>query len=449
MFLEATYKVSNIRAFIESNFIIREYMEHPQIYFDNSIKPVMNNFIYDAVNRTDLIRAAFFTLDPNLAGFPLVNEIFFENTEAGIIAQEPETYEEYLDVTSGDMDWFYASFNSSKPQWTPVYEWDDGVFIISYTEPVIIDGRTIGVAGIDMSIQNLAHLVRDVHLYDSGFAVLADKYGGFFESNSFIAKLSDKERESLLTAANQNSGRVFKITINGADYLAALERLLNDYQVLVLVPRDEVYADVTASITRFVTLFVIGFTVVLVTAYFIVKPIAKPLVFISALMNRVSGEGDLSLSIEEGAELKEHSAAGDEIGQTIRACNAVLERLKGVSKSMEILANGDLTSDIEILSGKDIIGLSVQNMNSNLNNMFIDIKDASTQVSSSSGQLANGAKSLAGGANQQAASTQELSSAISEISQKIKNSARVANEAGSRANKVKDNVEKIFSLSLI
>jgi len=34
----------------------------------------------------------------------------------------------------------------------PVYAWIDGTVMVSYTEPVIIDGEIIGIAGVDICI---------------------------------------------------------------------------------------------------------------------------------------------------------------------------------------------------------------------------------------------------------------------------------------------------------
>jgi len=132
----------------------------------------------------------------------------------------------------------------------------------------------------------------------------------------------------------------------------------------------------------------------------------------------------------------------DEIGQTIGAAAAFIERVNDVSGALETVAGGDLTGELDLLSDRDVMGLSLQRMSANLNDMFGEINTATEHVSSGSKQVADGAQSLAQGSTQQAASVEQLSAAVSDIARQTKESAEMALNAANLAHTIKDNAEK-------
>ena len=200
----------------------------------------------------------------------------------------------------------------------------------------------------------------------------------------------------------------------------------------------------TANMLLYMIIIVLAVAVAaaLILAFYISGLISKPLLPLAAFMAKASSVGEISLTAEDQAVIGKYAAVRDEIGQTIKATAAFLSRITYISKELEIVASGDLTSDITLLSDKDVMGLSLQKMVDNLNEMFGEINSATGQVSIGSKQVADGAQSLAQGSTEQAASVEELSSSISEIAQKTKDNADLANSAADLAGTIKDNAEK-------
>ena len=177
-------------------------------------------------------------------------------------------------------------------------------------------------------------------------------------------------------------------------------------------------------------------------AFYISGLISKPLLVLSAFMTKAGNTGEITLSAEDMAVTAEYAKQRDEIGQTIASATAFIQRINYISSELQTVSAGDLTSNVSLLSEKDVMGQSLQRMVNNLNTMFAEINASTGQVNIGSKQVADGAQSLAQGSTQQAASVEELSASIADIAQKTKDNANKANAAADLAGTIKENAEK-------
>ncbi|MDR0198027.1 MAG: methyl-accepting chemotaxis protein [Oscillospiraceae bacterium] len=441
-FKEAAYAVAGLRRFAEANFDTRAYQNDASAYFDDEIKTPMEGFIINTITESDFITGAYFAVHPDLAGYPLVNEVFFENTARGIQAAEPQTYDEYKQTSSADMEWFYGAYSSGKAYWSSIYAWTDGTVMVSYSEPVLVSGAKVGIAGVDISIGHINDLVKDIKLYETGFALIRDNYGEFFETGEFIKNLDDNGKKALSETAKAGSGDTYGIKLNGVDYLDASGTLFNDYEIYVLAPKNEVNAEIYASIMRFVIIFVVALTMVIFIAYFIGKNISKPLAALSAFMRRAALTGDIRLRPEDASLTEKYALIEDETGQTTSDCLAFVNHVSHISEELETVAGGDLTVDIELISDTDVMGKSLNHMVDKLSALFSDVHNSTVQVANGSKQIADGAQALAAGSTQQASAIAELSVSTAEISTKTKKNAEMASRAAEFGDLIMKSAEK-------
>ena len=440
-FADAVYGVSSMKSFVEANFDVSEYQMDAERYFGDALKAPMGGFVSNIIANSDFIQAAYFAVHPDLAGYPLVNEVYFEKTDSGIDSPEPQSYEEYMQTDSEEMEWFYGAYTSAKPYWSSIYEWMDGTVMISYSEPIFVGGKIIGIAGVDISISNIENLIKDAKVYDTGFFAIRDSHGDYFESNEIIKGLSSRERDTLAAAARANSENVFEAQVGGLDYYGTSLILMNDYDLILLAPKREVNAEATASIIRFIILFVCVLALVMIVAFFIGKKISRPLVAISDFMRRAASSGDLATHDADADLIGKYAQIRDETGQIIRDCFAFIEHVTHIAKELETVATGDLTTNIKMISDADVMGRSLRYMVDSLNTLFLEIGQSSAQVASVSRQIADGSQSLAQGATQQAASVEQLSASVSDVAHKTKENADMAGRAASLADTIKGNAE--------
>jgi methyl-accepting chemotaxis protein len=146
-------------------------------------------------------------------------------------------------------------------------------------------------------------------------------------------------------------------------------------------------------------------------------------------MKKAGSTGDLSLSQDDVKIIGSMATQRDELGQCIGASASFVGHVTQISEELEKISDGDLSVEINKLSEKDTIGISMTKMLKNLNNMFGNIHNSTAQVSSGSTQVSDGAQSLAQGSTQQAASVEELSSSITEITRMAKDNSQNAMDA--------------------
>ena len=194
-------------------------------------------------------------------------------------------------------------------------------------------------------------------------------------------------------------------------------------------------------IINFVFLFVVLAISVLLGMY-ISKLISKPLRLLAAFMKKAGSTGEIVLNAEHKSKMDEYLLHRDEIGQTMQATFGFLNHVTVTSSHLEALAQGDLTMEIDILSDRDIMGISVKHMIDSFNLMFKDIGLASTNVSSGSKQIAESSQALAQGATEQAATVSDISTSISGIAENTTENANLATKAAELVNSIMQSAKK-------
>ena len=440
-FVDAFYRVESLKNLAVSRFEVEAYKNDPEGYIYGSLHENLSGFMYSMIDTSEYISAAYLSLDPDLTTSHYVGEIYYAHTDDGIVfMDDPLPYEDYQQ-SDPDMQWFFGAFNSGNPYWTQVYTDETGIIMVSYVEPVFVDGIKVGVVGADIPIDHIEDLIKNVRVYDTGFAILEDRYGEFFQTNEVIGRFGSDETANLVRAARDSNGEVFEIKLGGAEYMAAATLLPNDYTVYITAPKSEINAETTASLIRFSILFVSGFILVIIVAFILAKPIGKPLVALSVFLKRAASTGDLTLSDEDTAAISKYSQIKDETGQVVGDAAAFIKHVGEIAEALGVIASGDLTHDMKLQSDKDTMGLALHNLFENLNSIFSEIVMSTRQVAAGSKQLADGAQSLAQGSTLQSASVQQLSEAIAGIAQKTTENADMAGRAAEFADSIKQRAE--------
>ena len=198
---------------------------------------------------------------------------------------------------------------------------------------------------------------------------------------------------------------------------------------------------VRATKILIVVVAIIAAIIAIMVALYVANLISKPIATITAFMKQAGTTGDINLRPEDVQNIEKLSKIKDEIGDLSNGTASFVQHVTNISQELDAIAKGDLTTDVELLSNKDVMGLSLKKMADNLNQMFGDISASTAQVSSGSKQIADGAQSLAQGSTQQAAAVEQLSASISEIARQTKDNADMAGKAASLAGTIKQNAE--------
>lgn len=177
-------------------------------------------------------------------------------------------------------------------------------------------------------------------------------------------------------------------------------------------------------------------------AIFLAQHISKPLGFLAGAISGIAATGNIYLDDAAYKETKRLNKRDDEIGGISRSVGDMLAMFRSKIHSLNAVAKGDLSADINRRSPKDSVGTALAGMVESLNGMFVDIMTASGQVETRSRRLAENSGALAQGAVRQAETIGGLSGAITNIAGQTGQNADMAREAAALSGKIKVLAEK-------
>lgn len=206
--------------------------------------------------------------------------------------------------------WYSIPKQRGRPSWLEPYRNDNlNLYIVSYIAPIYKAGTFIGVVGMDIRWETLVDQIRDMQVYDTGYACLADQEGrllyhptlpaGTNINDMDVRKLSDMNANPI-----KNNITLLSFTSDGAPGRAASTLLDNDLQLFIIAPEREI----SAGWRRVINIIIIAGTVIFavfgVVAFVVMKHIIDPLRSLANASKRLAeGEYNLKLEYHENDEV--------------------------------------------------------------------------------------------------------------------------------------------------
>ena len=393
-----------------------------------------------------------------------------------LLDENPEYFETYIGfldgsaVTGSGYEFDYSWWSAPQRGWyqlaltdtscahitSPYVDAQTGQLCISAVRAVINRDELVGVVGADIFVAELQDMTLSATMDSTGFSMLVDSNGDIFiHPDSDYAPDDNGDFRNLNTVKNSAYSEMWK-TVSSSDdihkfpdadgtphYYNACALSTTGWYLIAVLPSKVV----TQPIINVLMLVIpIALVILLLAALLIFltirNVITRPIAPLTAFMKRAGATGDISINQEESSVLGKCAQVKDEIGQCISASTAFVGRVTNVSQALESMASNDLTSELAPLSDKDTLGLSLQQMTGNLNDMFAEIRISTSQVSTGSKQVADGAQMLAQASTEQAASVEELSGSIAELAERTKANALMAEKTSSLSDIIRGNAEK-------
>lgn len=167
---------------------------------------------------------------------------------------------------------------------------------------------------------------------------------------------------------------------------------------------------------------------------FLSRSFSRPIVKLSHIANQVA-EGDLAYEID----IKRN----DEIGTLAEAFKKMSFYLKGMAKSAEEIAEGNLGGEITPKSEKDVLGNSFKKMTLGLRNIVTEMRSGADQISSASTQLASTSEETARNNESGATAIEQITSTMHEMSANIKSVAKNTQNQASSVTETSASIEQM------
>ena len=379
---------------------------------------------------------------------------------------------EKIDYT---LPYYSLPASTMKPAATEPYVEDNAgnLLMMSITDPVIVDGKVRGVAGVDIALGTLAASLKNEHPFGTGRIFLLSAAGKWLAApqDALIMKDYAAEGAELIKAAAKDGKTTIIDNVVGADgqlvYRVVYPFELPGLNTRWLMIEDVPVSAVSAVVNEQTTILVIGGLIImaavilslfLAARFFIQRPMASLLSEVGELSagrynSPVTGKDrgdeigslavaldDFRLKLADGRTLEENSvrlreAAELERGQTEaeRAASAETQRkvVEALGRGLSKLSDGNLTYRIdEAFPGsyaelRDNFNSAVESLESTIARLNLTVHT----INDGSGEISRSADQLSKRTEQQAASLEETAAALGEIGEKLNDSAKNAGEA--------------------
>ena len=207
--------------------------------------------------------------------------------------------------------WYYIPVEAGEPMWMdPYYNANLGVDMISYIIPYYYNGYTVGIIGMDISMELLKESVSEITLYDTGHAFLIDKKGNVIYHEDYPDGIS-------YDSLPENDRKYFeKILGMGLDVPELITYRKNNEQKLILkelkngmilgfyAPVDEINAPQHSFMLQLLVISGIIIVLAIFLGLIWVKSVVKPLKKMTSVAEHYAN-GDFSepMSTESNDEI--------------------------------------------------------------------------------------------------------------------------------------------------
>jgi len=269
--------------------------------------------------------------------------------------------------------------------------------------PIQIDGQVVGIVGIDISLETLIAINREIELYDTGYSAIVSHKGMLvsYPSPDYVNKpLAEMEKykktDQILTAIEQGQPYLiedYSSYLQKASFIAVspiqIGQTATPWALQVTIPSDEVMAAANEAMWLSILLSIIGIIVLVVAIIWIARRIVKPVIQTVEQIKTIAA-GNLAVE-----PLQVNSK--DEIGELAHAMNHMTDNMREL-----IQAATSISNQVNIYSG---------DLRSSTNDMSISID----QVLTTTSELATGATLQAEQATTTLMVTQEVEQKLQAI----------------------------------
>lgn len=345
--------------------------------------------------------------------------------------------------------WFQQAIKANAPILTQPYVTNDNsqIVVATMAMPLVIAGQTVGVIGIDTTIEKLQQLLRSIPAPPDAQTMLID------QSNQILAHTSDgyalQSTDSISPVIRQLAeNRVQTVTdrveVNGVDSHIVTLPLPHNWTLTMVLDRQ---AMVTPLRERVRSLIIFSIALIIfstMTIIFVAGKLAKPLLKVNQLLGY--GAGDLTIRLE--------SKSKDEVGQISQSFNRFNQKLQSmvgeINGSMnQVTATSNSVKDIAKRAANNVemqqveiekVSTAVHQMNAAAQEIAQNISctaetamEAEQSIRSGNQEVTATSQKIQSMAEQMLATTEAVSS-VSQRAEEISNVVDVINTIAEQTN---------------
>ncbi len=285
---------------------------------------------------------------------------------------------------------------------------DDQILEASVCVPLIDNGRFAGLIGADVELERFHAIIDYIQPFEGSYAIMVSSEGNIISHpDRSLTNTSIKNSElnitelDIINKINRGSEFSFRLKLEDQKtyYLSFAPFTIGDYEqkwyIGIVTPMEVILSDANKNLVISGLAGLAGCFLIALITWLVARRITTPLVKTTSILKDLSiGKIDESSNIE----VKTH----DEIGEMGKALNTMTNSLKTNAEFAIEIGKGNLEKEFHPLSDQDVLGNSLLQMRSNLqelreiNNSNNWLKESVMKI----GELLHGEKTATELANQ-------------------------------------------------
>ena len=333
-------------------------------------------------------------------------------------------------------EYFQTALSGKTAMSSPLVNKVDGSVTIMMAAPIKNSDSSYKVIYGGISYDTFSQVINNIQIGEGGYAFVVDKTGTVVAhpnaalveemANYITIAETDKSYEALgnvLVRMIGGESAVEQATFDGERRIYAFSPVDTDehWSIAVSVPLSQI----TGEMYRTIGFYMIAVVILIAAGAFFAMRFARSLTDpIITVTNRLEllAEGDLSTQIPQIEGEDELARLSTALGRTIAELN---NYIGDISQMLSMMANKDFTARSSVEYKGEFIPIqnALTEIASSLKQTMRNISIATDQVSTGAGQVASGAQALAVGSTEQAATIEQLTSQVTEVAEQAKTNA--------------------------
>ena len=346
--------------------------------YQTTIEHIIKKFGEDTIGA----EGAYFYINPEFTG-GVYGAWYAEDKDNNFVKQPLGTMSDFNNKSDPGMDFYYDAVKAGKAIWfEPYVDPDLNISIITYSKPVYINNKLLGVAAMDIKFDNFRNVVNNVKIYSSGYAFLLDKNFNFLANKSTnnsgnLAKIDNGKLKSLTGIISKNASGTTEHVLSGKKMIMGYYTTSNGNIFAICAPEIETYAGMNKTIEDIAYVIILGIIVSILLAWYIGSRISKPVVKVTELIDKTS-----KLNLSYGKENESLLISKDETGIMANSVINMRNTLRGFVKNTSNESN-------EVLSTSKIISAAMKDTISSVDNVSKAVEELAKGATAQAQQAEN------------------------------------------------------------
>ncbi len=316
--------------------------------------------------------------------------------------------------------WYYIPVKNGKPTWMdPYLNSNINVYMVSYVIPIVIDGESIGIIGMDIDFAKFTATVDNATVFETGSAFLVNPNGNVAYHKAIEAgtAVSQADASGVIGGALSDpasEGKPLNYTYQGELRNMCYQTLTNGMKYVLTAPESEMKSAASRITTLIVVGMLIAVAISVVIGVLMGLAITRPITQISDIVSNTA-----KFNFAKNANSDKLCKRQDESGNMANS----LREMRGSLRSM--------VADI-------------QRTYSDLDDTLVKLSDTTERVKGMSGENTETTQGLAAAMQETAAAMETVNNTVSQIrerAQVIRDNSRDGEKASLESKRRADDLK--------